>query len=80
MTSEAVGGLLGVYRRLEAIPQVGKQLVSPVGPPGLALIVSLVILTSLGSWGLPQMVHKFYTIKMNGRLKRLRLFRQDLPL
>ncbi len=69
MTSEAVGGLLGVYRRLEAIPQVGKQLVSPVGPPGLALIVSLVILTSLGSWGLPQMVHKFYTIKNERSIK-----------
>ena len=30
--------------------------------PGVALL-SLVILTSLGVWGLPQMVHKFYAIR-----------------
>jgi len=32
------------------------------GPDPLALL-SVVVLTSLGTWGLPQMVHKFYTIK-----------------
>lgn len=32
------------------------------GPDPLNL-VGVVILTSLGTWGLPQMVHKFYTIK-----------------
>lgn len=29
----------------------------------LASLVSIVILTSLGTWGLPQMIHKFYAIK-----------------
>jgi SSS family solute:Na+ symporter len=33
-----------------------------LGSPGLMLI-ALVLLTSLGPWGLPQMVHKFYAIK-----------------
>ena len=32
------------------------------GPDPLGLL-SVVILTSLGTWGLPQMVHKFYTIR-----------------
>ncbi len=32
------------------------------GPDPLNLL-SVIILTSLGTWGLPQMVHKFYTIK-----------------
>lgn len=32
------------------------------GPDPINLL-SVVILTSLGTWGLPQMVHKFYTIK-----------------
>lgn len=32
------------------------------GPDPLSLL-SVIILTSLGTWGLPQMVHKFYAIK-----------------
>ncbi len=36
--------------------------VSFFGPEPLNLL-GVVILTSLGTWGLPQMVHKFYTIK-----------------
>ncbi len=32
------------------------------GPDPINLL-SVIILTSLGTWGLPQMVHKFYTIK-----------------
>lgn len=35
---------------------------SLLGPDPINLI-GVVILTSLGTWGLPQMVHKFYTIK-----------------
>ncbi|MGN0506952.1 MAG: sodium:solute symporter [Lachnospiraceae bacterium] len=31
--------------------------------PDLANLIGVVILTSLGTWGLPQMVHKFYAIK-----------------
>ena len=32
-------------------------------PPGTLLLVSLVFMTSFGTWGLPQMVQKFYAIK-----------------
>ncbi|TAH75038.1 MAG: sodium:solute symporter [Anaerolineaceae bacterium] len=38
------------------------------GPDPLNLL-GVVILTSLGTWGLPQMVHKFYTIKSEKSIK-----------
>ncbi len=43
-------------------PNLNGALVSFFGPDPLALF-GVIILTSLGTWGLPQMVHKFYTIK-----------------
>jgi len=33
-------------------------------------LLSLVLLTSLGTWGLPQMVHKFYTIRDESAIKK----------
>lgn len=51
-----VGGITGL---IEKIP----QLPLPQGGQGWLSLISLVILTSLGSWGLPQMVLKFYAIK-----------------
>lgn len=44
------------------------ELTSLFGPQPLNLL-SVVILTSLGAWGLPQMIHKFYTIKDNKAIK-----------
>ena len=40
-----------------------------VGPDPLNLLF-VVILTSLGTWGLPQMVQKFYAIKNEGAIKK----------
>ena len=37
--------------------------------PDLPNLVGVVILTSLGTWGLPQMVHKFYAIKDERSIK-----------
>lgn len=39
------------------------------GPDPINLI-GVVILTSLGTWGLPQMVHKFYAIKSEDAIKK----------
>ncbi len=36
---------------------------APTAIPGWVTLLSLVIITSLGPWGLPQMVQKFYSIK-----------------
>ena len=60
MRNPAVGGLSAGMAKLAAIDP---KLAGPVGPPGWWPLLSLVILTSLGSWALPQMVHKFYAIK-----------------
>ncbi|MEG2174708.1 MAG: sodium:solute symporter [Oscillospiraceae bacterium] len=45
-----------------AAPEMAGALTSFFGPDPAGLL-GVVILTSLGTWGLPQMVHKFYTIK-----------------
>ncbi|MBQ2945474.1 MAG: sodium:solute symporter [Clostridia bacterium] len=61
------GGLAGTLELLsqktsETAPNLNGAFVSLFGPDPISLL-SVVILTSLGTWGLPQMVHKFYTIK-----------------
>ena len=45
------------------------QLNSLFGPDPINLF-GVVILTSLGTWGLPQMVHKFYAIKDENAIKK----------
>ncbi len=63
------GGFMAAVRALsefesDAAVTVGQQgaFTSFFGPDPLNLL-GVVILTSLGTWGLPQMVHKFYAIK-----------------
>ncbi|HHV72491.1 MAG TPA: sodium:solute symporter [Clostridia bacterium] len=61
-----VGGIGSVIERLEAI---NPKLTAVVGPPGWKPLFFLVMLTSLGGWGLPQMVQKFYTIRDEKSIK-----------
>jgi len=59
------GGLLQATQTLSAVEcegWTGGAFTSFLGPDPLALLF-VVILTSLGTWGLPQMVGKFYAIK-----------------
>ncbi|MCR4610587.1 MAG: sodium:solute symporter [Lachnospiraceae bacterium] len=59
------GGLLEATKSLSAIPTKGWDagaFSSFLGPDPLSLLF-VVLLTSLGTWGLPQMVGKFYAIK-----------------
>ncbi|MBP5309276.1 MAG: sodium:solute symporter, partial [Lachnospiraceae bacterium] len=59
------GGLLSAMQKLSAVEcegWFGGAYSSFLGPDPLALAF-VVILTSLGTWGLPQMVGKFYAIK-----------------
>lgn len=59
------GGLLEATQKLSEIPSEGWSggaFTSFLGPDPLALLF-VVMLTSLGTWGLPQMVGKFYAIK-----------------
>ncbi len=46
----------------EATPNMQGAFTSFFGPDPIGLLF-VIILTSLGTWGLPQMIHKFYTIK-----------------
>jgi len=55
-----VGGLAAAIDKLQAI---NPSLVSLVGPPGFWPLFGLVVLTSLGPWGLPQMIQKFYSLR-----------------
>ena len=63
------GGFLEAIRKMAEIPSdVPVTMEQPgaftsfFGPDPLNLL-GVVILTSLGTWGLPQMIHKFYAIK-----------------
>ncbi len=59
------GGLIKAMQSLSAVPAdgwSGGAYTSFLGPDPLALVF-VVVLTSLGTWGLPQMIGKFYAIK-----------------
>ena len=63
------GGFMEAIRQMAAIPSdnpvtMGQPgaFTSFFGPDPLNLL-GVIILTSLGTWGLPQMIHKFYAIK-----------------
>lgn len=62
LSHPSVGGLSTGLSKLSEIPNDGPNLVKIFGGSPLNLL-GLVLLTSLGTWGLPQMVHKFYAIK-----------------
>ncbi|MGN0639268.1 MAG: sodium:solute symporter [Huintestinicola sp.] len=66
------GGFSSALAQLGAISDKGvpeNTLNSLFGPDPINLI-GVVILTSLGTWGLPQMVQKFYAIKDDQAIKR----------
>jgi SSS family transporter len=67
VSSQQVGGLAAGVSKLEAIDP---SLVSLQGAQGIVPLLSLILLTSLGAWALPQMVHKFYAIKDERAIKR----------
>ena len=69
LSSPEVGGLSGGLQKLSQIPGDGPGLVSVFSAQPLNLL-GLIVLTSLGTWGLPQMVHKFYAIKDDQAVKR----------
>ncbi|HAG12635.1 MAG TPA: sodium:solute symporter [Ruminococcus sp.] len=64
------GGLSDSIALLKEIPDVKDgKLASLFGPDPINLF-GVVILTSLGTWGLPQMTHKFYAIRDEKDIKR----------
>ena len=72
------GGFLNAVKELAGINADDVAVDALKGAPGLFAsfygpdplnLLGVVILTSLGTWGLPQMVHKFYTIKNEKAVK-----------
>jgi SSS family solute:Na+ symporter len=66
------GGLFTALKSMSEISADGIEagsLGSLFGPDPINLI-GVIILTSLGTWGLPQMVQKFYAIKDNAAIRR----------
>lgn len=59
----------GITAGLAKLATYDPQLVQPFNPPNPLGLISLVILTSLGTWGLPQMVQKFYAIKNENAIR-----------
>lgn len=59
--SNGLGNMLDYMRTHEMAPLPGK--------PAVALI-STILMTSFGTWGLPQMVHKYYGIRDGREVKR----------
>ena len=60
ISNQKVGGLSEGLKRLS---EIDPKLTQLVGPPGIWNLLSFVVLTSVGTWGLPHIVHKFYAIR-----------------
>ncbi|MBQ7088125.1 MAG: sodium:solute symporter [Clostridia bacterium] len=63
------GGFHHAVEALNVSDHAGHVYTSLFGPDPLSLLF-VVLLTSLGTWGLPQMVGKFYSIKDEGSIKK----------
>ncbi|NLD19289.1 MAG: sodium:solute symporter [Clostridiales bacterium] len=73
--TDAVGGLTEGLARLAAIPDngdgiTGSQLTSLWGGDSWRFLCVNILLTSFGTWGLPQMVNKFYAVKDDKAIKQ----------
>ena len=74
----AVGGLSGLIENLKNFqsvpgdpnPTTGAQLTDIFGGSSFKFLCFNIMLTSFGTWGLPQMIGKFYAIKDTASIKR----------
>lgn len=60
LSYDSVGGLVN---GVSSLADINTDLVKPFTKNNAVPLISLVVMTSLGTWGLPQMISKFYTIK-----------------
>ena len=78
LSNDAVGGIAGLFenlRNFESLPgdpnpTTGEQLTSIFGGSSFKFLCFNIMLTSFGTWGLPQMIGKFYAIKDTAAIKR----------
>jgi SSS family transporter len=64
------GGIVHTTKMLLDTQRCSPALKAASQIPGWLTLLSLVIVTSFGPWGLPQMVQKFYSIKSGDQVKR----------
>ncbi|WP_139651496.1 sodium:solute symporter family protein [Raoultibacter phocaeensis] len=67
------GGFTEAINQLSFIPAETSEMAGPFVSffgPDLFNLIGVIILTSLGTWGLPQMVQKFYAIKSGPAIKQ----------
>ena len=64
------GGIVHTTKMLLDMKKCAPALGAPTPIPGWLTLLSLVIITSFGPWGLPQMVQKFYSIKSGDQVRR----------
>ncbi len=66
------GGLSNAFSELGTIPDGNgnTEVFNTLFGPDPINLIGVVILTSLGTWGLPQMVQKFYAVKDNSAITR----------
>lgn len=57
------GKVDGISNGIQSLRAINPELVAPMTKNTALPLISLVLMTSLGTWGLPQMISKFYTIK-----------------
>ena len=78
ISHDNVGGISGLVenlRNFESVPDdpnptTGAQLTSIFGGSSFKFLCFNIMLTSFGTWGLPQMIGKFYAIKDTAAIKR----------
>ena len=70
LKNDAVGGITGLVENLKAVPEAGDQLTNIWGGSSFKFLCFNIMLTSFGTWGLPQMIGKFYAIKDTAAIKR----------
>lgn len=78
LSHDSVGGISGWIENLAAFkpladdpnPVMGSQLTNIFGGSSFRFLCVNIMLTSFGTWGLPQMIGKFYAIKDKASIKR----------
>ena len=78
LSHDAVGGIAGLVENLKNFvsvpgdpnPTTGAQLTDVFGGSSFKFLCFNILLTSFGTWGLPQMIGKFYAIKDTAAIKR----------
>ena len=78
LSHDSVGGISGLIENLgnfqslpgDPNPTTGSQLTDLFGGSSFKFLCFNIMLTSFGTWGLPQMIGKFYAVKDTAAIKR----------